>query len=234
MNTFEIRHETKVSTRAISFAFAVAGFVTLAVLHIGGDVLAAESGKPGVVKPVASMGTGLLLEPPVDLSKFSHEEFVRISGSIGTNRINKQWTSAVVPLPARARAAVNGLTEVEVKDYMREARRLFNSGLAVPVSDVGLVSTQEDVIRRPMFNHVSVFSNEVAHVYLLVQKTIEGGGWGYFSIVQDRTVEPPINYFAEIKGAEVAMEAVSCYKCHASGPLAIHPTREDLVNDPAL
>lgn len=52
--------------------------------------------------------------------------------------------------------------------------------------------------------------------------------------MQDFTVEPPVNYFAEIKGAEVKLEAVSCYKCHASGPLAIHPTREDLVNDAAL
>ena len=186
------------------------------------------------LKPVVSSGTGLLLEPPVDLSGFTHEEFVRISSSVGPEKINKAWTSPVVPLPPHVGSTPSGLSEKEIKDYMRQAHRLFDTGKAVPVSDVGLVSTQEDVIRRPMFNHVSAFSNEVANVYLLVQKTVEGDGWGVFSIVQDLTVNPPINYFSEIKGSEVRLEAVSCYKCHVSGPLAIHPTREDLVNDPAL
>src|SRR5262249_6284966 len=66
------------------------------------------------------------------------------------------------------------------------------------------------------------------------QKTSTDKGWGYFSIVQDLTTDPPWDYFAEIKGKEIKFEGISCYKCHSSGPLAIHPTREDLVYDPLL
>jgi len=85
-----------------------------------------------------------------------------------------------------------------------------------------------------MYNHVAGFSNAVAHVYLLVQKPAGAETWGTFSIVQDRSTDPPLNYFAEIRDKEVRLEAVSCYKCHANGPLAIHPARRDLINDPAL
>jgi hypothetical protein len=184
--------------------------------------------------PVVSHSTGLLLEPPVDLSKFTRQEFLKVSASVGPEKIHRPWTTAVVPLAAHRRPDVKGLTEEEIKDYMLKARDFFNEGKAVPVSDVGLISTQEDVIRRPMFNHVSAFANKVAYVYLLVQKPEGAKSWGVFSIVQDRTLDPPLNHFAELKNDTVKMEAVSCFKCHANGPLAIHPTREDLVNDPAL
>ncbi|RYD34123.1 MAG: hypothetical protein EOP86_11720 [Verrucomicrobiaceae bacterium] len=189
---------------------------------------------PSTVKPVASTATGLLLEPPVDLSKFTREEFLRVSASVGPHKINKPWTTAIPALPPHPRADVHGLDEREIRACMLQARDLFEKGAAVPVSDVGLISTQEDVIRRPMFNHVSAFSNEVAYVYLLVQKPAGADAWGTFSIVQDRTTNPPLNYFAEIRGDEVRFEAVSCYKCHANGPLAIHPARGDLINDAAL
>ena len=126
------------------------------------------------------------------------------------------------------------MTEQEVKAYMFQVRNLFDQGAAVPISDVGLISTQEDIVRRPMFNHISAFANAVARVYLLVQKTNQQKEWGYFSIVQDLTVEPALDYYAEIKGAEVKLEGTSCYKCHSSGPLAIHPARADLVSDAPL
>jgi hypothetical protein len=112
--------------------------------------------------------------------------------------------------------------------------QLFDRGESVPISDVGLISTQEDVIRRPMLNHIAAFSNAVARVYLLVQKTSTDKGWGYFSIVEDLTVVPPIDYFAQVIGTKVKFEGTSCYKCHSSGPLAIHPAREDLVSDAPL
>jgi hypothetical protein len=115
-----------------------------------------------------------------------------------------------------------------------QVRRLFDEGAAIPISDTGLVSTQEDVIRRPMLNHISAFSNSVARVYLLVQKTSTDKGWGYFSIVQDLTTEPPLDYFADLNGKEVKFEGATCYKCHSSGPLAIHPARADLVSDAPL
>jgi hypothetical protein len=206
----------------------------LATLH-GADLpTVTENEPPALIKPAESIGTGLLLQPPLDLSKFTTEKFVALSSSVGTNRIHKKWTSPVVTLPPHPRADVHGLTEQEVKDYMVQVRRLFSEGAANPVSDTGLISTQENVIRRPMLNHISAFSNSVARVYLLVQKTSTDGDWGYFSIVQDLTVDPPVDYFADLNGDGIKFEGANCYKCHSSGPLAIHPARADLVNDPLL
>jgi hypothetical protein len=85
-----------------------------------------------------------------------------------------------------------------------------------------------------MLNHIAAFSNDVARVYLLVQKTSTDKGWGYYSIVQDLTVTPVQDHFADLNGKDVKFEGATCYKCHSSGPLAIHPARGDLVSDPAL
>jgi|GEM_PF-526600 len=189
---------------------------------------------PSLIKPAASTDTGLLLQPPLDLSRFTTAEFMALSSTVGKDRIHKKWTNPVVALPPHDREGVRGLTESEIKRYMMQARQLFDSGSAVPISDVGLISTQEDVIRRPMLNHIAAFSNSVVRVYLLVQKTSTDSGWGYYSIVQDLTTSPPNDYFAELKKEDVKFEGISCYKCHSSGPLAIHPAREDLVSDPLL
>jgi hypothetical protein len=206
----------------------------LAMIH-GADLPAAPENEPlPLIKPAEPTGTGLLLQPPLDLSKFTTEKFVELSSSVGTNRIHKKWTSPVVTLPPHPRNGVHGLTEQEVKCYMAQVRRLFDEGKANPVSDAGLISTQENVIRRPMLNHVSAFSNSVARVYLLVQKTSTDEDWGYFSIVQDLTTDPPVDYFADLNGKEIKFEGANCYKCHSSGPLAIHPARGDLVSDPPL
>ena len=226
-----------VKNNSFKRALALLGALLLAPqapLHSADSPKLPEYQAPPLIKPAVSTSTGLLLQPPLDLSYFTTENFVALSSSIGPERIHKKWTSPVVALPPHPRAGVHGLTEQEVTDYMLQARQLFDDGEAVPISDAGLISTQEDVIRRPMLNHISAFSNAVAHVYLLVQKTSTDKGWGYFSIVQDLTTEPPVDYFAEIKGVKVKFEGISCYKCHSSGPLAIHPARADLVSDAPL
>jgi lysophospholipase L1-like esterase len=187
-----------------------------------------------LIKAALPTQTGLLLEPPLDLSEFTSEDFVAASSTVGVEKIHKKWTSPVTALPPHARQDAQGLTENEIQEYMLKVRDLFDRGASVPISDVGLISTQEDVIRRPMLNHIAAFANGAARVYLLVQKTSTDTGWGYFSIVQDLTVEPPMDYFGQINGAKVKFEGASCFKCHSSGPLAIHPAREDLVSDATL
>lgn len=189
---------------------------------------------PKPIAPAVSTESGLLLEPALTLPEFTREKFAAAMASVGPEKIQRPWTNPVVTLPPHPRADVKGLTEAEVKAYMTEAKRLFSRGEAVPLSDVGLISTQEDVIRRPMLNHIAAFSNSVVRVYLLVQKTSTDEHWAYFSIVQDLTVTPVLDYFAEVKGATPKFEGTSCYKCHSSGPLAIHPAREDLVLDAPL
>lgn len=188
----------------------------------------------GLIKPAFSTQTGLLLEPPLDLSHFTTEDFVAASSSVGTEKIHKKWTSPITSLPDHPRADVQGLTEPEVKDYMVQVCQLFDQGNSIPISDVGLISTQEDVVRKPMLNHIAAFSNSSVRVYLLVQKTISDKNWGYFSIVQDLTVTPALDYYGHIKGTNANLTGTSCYKCHSSGPLAIHPARADLVSDPQL
>jgi len=225
-----------VSDRLLKHVAVVVSLLLLAspkLLRAHGSVTATDDA-PALIKPPDSTGTGLLKQPPLDLSRFTTEKFVELSSSVGLQRIHKKWTSPVVTLPPHARFGAHGLTEPEIKDYMKLARRLFDEGKAIPVSDAGLISTQEDVVRRPMLNHISAFSNDVARVYLLVQKMSTDDGWGYFSIVQDLTTDPPQDYFADLNGKEIKFEGASCYRCHSSGPLAIHPARGDLVNDPLL
>ena len=191
--------------------------------------------KKTAIAPAKSIQTGLLLEPPLELDWFTREKFVELSSTVGRDKIGKQWTSPVVTLPPHERSDLNGLTEVEIKDYMLLAKDYFSQGKAIPVSDVGLISTQEDVVRQPMLNHIAAFENSAVRVYLLVQRTASHDGWGYFSIVQDMTTDPPLDYFGHIRNAtDVRFEGTSCYKCHSSGPLAIHPAREDLISDAKL
>ncbi len=210
--------------------------LTYSLLAAPGSVTDEQIDKPtGLIAPAGPSNTGLLLDTPLDLSLLTREEFLEMMATVGEEKIGKKWTSAIVALPDHPRAKDGqGLTEDEVKAYMMEARRLFDTGKAVPVSDVGLISTQEDVIRQPMLNHISGFQNDAVRVYLLVQKTASGGGWGYFSIVQDMTVNPAVDYFSELQESGPILQGRNCYKCHSSGPLAIHPAREDLVMDAQL
>jgi len=194
----------------------------------------AEDESSNLIAPAVSLGTGLLLEPALTLPEFTREKFVAAMNTVGPEKIHKPWTNPVVTLPPHPRAEVKGLTHDEVKAYMMEVKSLFDTGQANPLSDVGLVSTQEDVIRQPMLNHIAAFSNAVVRAYLLVQKTASDDRWSYFSIVQDLTVDPVLDYFSEIKRDGPKFEGTSCYKCHSSGPLAIHPAREDLVLDARL
>lgn len=189
---------------------------------------------PASARAVRSTGTGLLLEPPLMLTNVTRAQFLEMAGTIGRHRIGRPWTQPVLPLPEPKSRKGQALTQTEVRDYMLEARRLFDDGESVPVSDIGLISTQEDVIRQPMLNHIAAFSNSVARVYLLVQRTATDGSWSYYSIVQDLTQRPVIDHFAELTRTGPKFEGTSCYKCHASGPLAIHPNREDLILDAGL
>lgn len=222
------------SSRAVACLF-VLSFLAAALL-----VCAAETAEPAgdngpkLIAPAVSTGTGLLLEPALTLPEFTREKFEAAMATVGAEKIHKPWTNPVVVLPPHPRAEAKGLTRDEVKTYMMEVKRLFEQGEAVPTSEVGLVSTQEDVIRQPMLNHIAAFSNSVVRAYLLVQRTASGKGWSYFSIVQDLTVSPILDYFAELKKSGPKFEGTSCYKCHSSGPLAIHPAREDLVLDAPL
>lgn len=222
------------SSRAVACLFGLAFVSTLLPAGPAESAEPAKDNGPKLIAPVVSTGTGLLLEPALTLPEFTREKFEAAMATVGPEKIYKRWTNAVVTLPPHPRENVKGLTGDEIRAYMLAAKDLFTRGEAVPTSEVGLISTQEDVIRQPMLNHIAAFSNSVVRVYLLVQKTASDKGWSYFSIVQDLTVSPVLDYFAELKKSGPKFEGTSCYKCHSSGPLAIHPAREDLVLDAKL
>jgi hypothetical protein len=127
-----------------------------------------------------STGTGLLLEPALTLPEFTRERFATAMGTVGPEKIQRPWTNPVVTLPPHPRLGVNGLTDAEVRACMLEAKRLFSRGAAVPLSDARLISTQEDVIRQPMLNHIAALSNAVVRVYLPGQKTASDQPWSHF------------------------------------------------------
>jgi len=178
--------------------------------------------------------SGLLLRPLVDLSSMTPEKFAENIDTVGLEEIRKPWTTPIVALPPHARRDVKALTEMEVGDYMLQVRRMFDQGKSIPVSDVGLISTEDGPVRRANFNYVAVFANDVANVYLLVQREFGDNHWAYFSIVQDRTTDPPSDHYGRIDGDKVSFRGARCYRCHSSGPLAIHPARPDLVSDAKL
>ena len=184
--------------------------------------------------PVISRGTGLLRQPPLSLSDFTHAQFVAAMDTVAHQAVHKAWTTPVVPLPLLSHPHETGLDHEQVMAYMTEARRLFEAGQASPVSDVGLISSQEDVVRQPMLNTIAAFSNREVRAYILVQKMRSSSEWASFSIVQDLTVRPARDYYARFKEAGPKFLGRSCYACHASGPLAIRPARPDLVSDPQL
>jgi len=136
-------------------------FTTSLAFGAGDDAKAAKNSEPKPVPPAVSLGTGLLLEPALTLPDFTHDKFVAEMNTVGPEKIHRSWTNAIVTLPTHPHANAKGLTHDEVKAYMMNAKRLFTEGKANPVSDVGLISTQEDVIRQPMLNHVAAFSNDV-------------------------------------------------------------------------
>ena len=231
----------EISNRGVrSHSPTARALLILLLLAVSAPVDAGDAVEPAqdnalkLIAPAVSTGTGLLLQPVLTLPEFTTEKFVAAMNTVGPEKIHRPWTNPVVTLPPHPRANVKGLTQDEVKAYMMEVKRLFAEGKANPVSDVGLISTQEDVIRQPMLNHVAAFSNAVVRAYLLVQRTASDDGWAYYSIVQDLTADPIIHYFAELKKSGPELQATSCYKCHSSGPLAIHPARGDLVLDARL
>lgn len=209
----------------------------LAVWSFAGCCLPISAAAEPATPPAAAVpekGPDLLLRPRVDLSWMTPESFAVSSGLVGPEKIRRPWTAAVKPLPPHDRSDVRGLTRDEVHRYMLEARRLFDAGEAIPVSDVGSVSTEDGPVRRPTFNHVSVFANDVTTVYLLVQRESGDRHWHSFSIVQDKTTDPPSDHYGRIEGTRIIDKGARCYRCHSSGPLAIHPARPDLVSDPRL
>src|ERR1051325_6766702 len=101
-------HPYYMNLSGIRRAIPLLGALVL-VIHDAGSAESVSSARDetlALIKPAEPTGTGLLLEPPLDLSKFTTEKFNALSSTVGTNRIHKAWTNPVVPLPAHPRANV--------------------------------------------------------------------------------------------------------------------------------
>ena len=93
-----------------------------------------------LIAPAVSTRSGLLLEPALDLSDFTREKFIKAIATIGPQNLHGAWSAPVEPLPLHPRSQTAGLTHDEVLAYMTEAKRLFDSGHAIPVADVASMS----------------------------------------------------------------------------------------------
>lgn len=87
------------------------------------------------------------------------------------------------------------------------------------------------VLGEPQIHSVHGFRNERFDVWFLLSKTFSGT-WEQWALVQDKRVEPNLaSFFHYQEGRPVLSNAESdCYRCHANGPRALFPARQDLVS----
>ena len=185
-----------------------------------GFILEANAGSTTATKP-----------PALDLSGFTRTDFEKAIATVGTNKLKPSAGRVLGSLPSHSPVRVVGLTLEELSGYMRKASQLFEAGEAVPVADVSLDSSLDAQVRQPMLNYVSLFTNNAVDVYLLVQKPLNQAKWNHYSIVRDKTVTPPIAYYADVLPDKIHFKGAECFACHASGPRIIRPFRPDLLSD---
>ena len=80
LTTFQMRTES--IRRGLGLASALLLF-SLALLHGDDPTKAPETVALPLIKPAVPTDTGLLLQPPLDLSHFSTEEFLALSSTVG-------------------------------------------------------------------------------------------------------------------------------------------------------
>jgi hypothetical protein len=87
------------------------------------------------------------------------------------------------------------------------------------------------VLGEPQIHSVHGFRNDSFDVWFLLTKTFSGS-WDQWALVQDKRIEPDVaSFFHYEKGKPVLSNARSdCYRCHANGPRALDPARQDLVS----
>lgn len=85
-------------------AFFIAVLLPLLLMLWKGDQSRCEEDEiPHRIKPAISIQSGLLLQPPLDLSQFTTQDFVTASSTVGLEKIHKKWTSPVTVLPPHSR-----------------------------------------------------------------------------------------------------------------------------------
>lgn len=167
----------------------------------------------------------------LDLSGFSRADFELALATVGTNKLKPLAKDVIRSLPLGHKPREGGIPEAFLASYMQTARRLFETGEAVPVADVSLDSSLDAGVRQPMLNYVSMFSNSSVNVFLLVQKPLSQHEWKYYSIVEDKSVSPSVAYYGDVLPDRIDFKGAECFACHASGPRVIRPFREDLISD---
>lgn len=87
------------------------------------------------------------------------------------------------------------------------------------------------VLGEPQIHSVHGFRNESFDVWFLLTKTFQGE-WDQWALVQDKRTTPPLaSFFHYEQGTPVLSNAkADCYRCHANGPRALDPARQDLVS----
>lgn len=87
------------------------------------------------------------------------------------------------------------------------------------------------VLGEPQIHSVHGFRNDSFDVWFLLTKTFTGS-WDQWALVQDKRSEPHLaSFFHYEQGKPVISNAAGdCYRCHANGPRALDPARQDLLS----
>jgi hypothetical protein len=87
------------------------------------------------------------------------------------------------------------------------------------------------VLGEPQIHSVHGFRNDSFDVWFLLTKTFKGS-WDQWALVQDKRSEPQLaSFFHYEHGKPVISNAAGdCYRCHANGPRALDPARQDLLS----
>ncbi len=101
-----------------------------------------------------------------------------------------------------------------------------------------LVSLQSSIhAKQPMLNSIVLFSGTTADLWILRQRQMLYDGtdaWHTYGIVVDHSTESSTASYFEVFPTGLLFSGEKCFECHASGPRALRPLRDDLILNRAV
>src|SRR5260221_1757919 len=123
------------------------------------------------------------------------------------------------------------------EEVLAEVRRIDYSPVTLLSGPHVECITYEGTLKlaEPTLHSVQEFTNRVIDIWVLREKTYTEKAWRTYALAQDKTVEPNVARYYQLRFDDSGMLVVrtrgaTCYDCHASGPLAMRVIRADLIS----
>jgi hypothetical protein len=123
------------------------------------------------------------------------------------------------------------------EEVLAEVRRIDYSPVALLSGPHVECITYEGTLKfeEPTLHSVQVFTNRFLDIWVLREKTYTEKAWRTYALAQDKTVEPNVARYYQLRFDDSGMLVVrtrgaTCYECHASGPRAMRGIRADLIS----